>query len=80
MAGSLESEGGDPASSRTDNTHADLQSQLYPSTFGVHPVCAVPALLCHNLREVRCQKELGKGPGVVDLQRWWGLPEQSYKG
>ena len=26
------------------------------------------------------QKELGKGPGVVDLQRCWGLPEQSYQG
>ena len=26
------------------------------------------------------QKELGKGPGVVDLQRCWGFPEQSYKG
>ena len=26
------------------------------------------------------QKELGKGPGVVDLQRCWGCDEQSYKG
>ena len=26
------------------------------------------------------QKELGKGPGVVDLQRCWGSPEQSYQG
>ena len=24
--------------------------------------------------------ELGEGPGVVDLQRCWGYPEQSYKG
>ena len=26
------------------------------------------------------QKELGKGPDVVDLQRCWGYPEQSYQG
>ena len=26
------------------------------------------------------QKELGEGPGVVDLQRCWVFPEQSYKG
>ena len=24
--------------------------------------------------------ELGEGPGVVDLQRCWGFPEQSYQG
>ena len=24
--------------------------------------------------------ELGEGPGVVDLQKCWGCPEQSYKG
>ena len=26
------------------------------------------------------QGELGEGPGVVDLQRCWGCPEQSYTG
>ena len=26
------------------------------------------------------QKELGEGPGVVDLQMCWGFPEQRYKG
>ena len=26
------------------------------------------------------QKELGKGPGVADLQRCWGFSEQSYRG
>ena len=26
------------------------------------------------------QGELGKGPGVVDLQRCWGFPEQGYQG
>ena len=26
------------------------------------------------------QGEVGEGPGVVDLQRCWGCPEQRYKG
>ena len=26
------------------------------------------------------QGELGEGPGVVDSQRCWGFPEQSYRG
>ena len=26
------------------------------------------------------QGELGEGPGVADLQRCWGCPEQSYTG
>ena len=26
------------------------------------------------------QGELGEGPGVVDLQRCWGFPEQSFVG
>ena len=26
------------------------------------------------------QKGLGEGPGVMDLQRCWGFPEQRYKG
>ena len=25
-------------------------------------------------------RELGEGPGVVDLQRCWGCSEQSYQG
>ena len=25
-------------------------------------------------------QELGEGPGVADLQRSWGCPEQSYQG
>jgi hypothetical protein len=34
----------------------------------------------HLSKEVGSQKELGEGPGVVDLQRCWGFPEQSYNG
>ena len=73
--------GGDDGSAQLTSTrppfYASVHAQL-PSVFCffvVVCICAV-VLMPGNWS----QKELGKGPGVVDLHRCWGFPEQSYKG
>ena len=52
--------------------------------FVVLACCAIALVLCGEQGGAHeggaSQKELGKGPDVVDLQRCWGFPEQRYKG
>ena len=49
--------------------------------FVVLASCAIALVLCGEQGRAHeggaSQKELGEGPGVVDLQRCWGFPEQS---